>query len=184
MSAGTIGAHMPAEITLDDVAAMAAADEHHRYELSREGVLSVMPPASPAHALIVSRLVHWFYLHGFGPEEVTADCGIDVGGGRQPDLTIWAKGRPPRRARSSYAGIDGLLLVIEVVSPDSDAIDRVIKRAEYAAAAVRRYWIVDRDKGNTVHMLVLSDGEYVAEREPTSMAWLLNQPVPDLVTSG
>ena len=180
MSAGTIGAHMPAEITLDDVAAMAAADEHHRYELSREGVLSVMPPATPEHALVVSRLVHWFYLHGFGPEEVTADCGIDVGGGRQPDLTVWAKGKPPRRARSSYAGVDGLLLAIEVVSPDSEAIDRVIKKAEYAAAGVPRYWIVDQDKGNTVQMFVLDGGEYASEREPISLVWLVNQQVPAL----
>ncbi len=181
MSAGAIGTHMPAEITLDDVAAMAAADEHHRYELSREGVLSVMPPATPEPALVVSRLVHWFFLNGFGPEEVTADCGIDVGGGRQPDLTIWAKGRPPRRARSSYAGIDGLLLAIEVVSPDSEPIDRVIKRAEYATAGVPRYWIVDRDKGNTVHTFVLGDAGYTPDREPTSLAWLLNQSVPTLV---
>jgi Uma2 family endonuclease len=180
MSATTIGSQMPIEITLDDVAAMAAADEHHRYELSREGVLSIMPPATPEHALIVSRLVHWFYLHGFGPEEITADCGIDVGGGRQPDLTVWTKGKPPRRARSSYAGIDGLLLAIEVVSPDSEIIDRVIKKAEYAAAGVRRYWIVERDKGNTVQMFRLTEDGYAPEREPTSMTWLLNAPVPDL----
>lgn len=68
MSATTIGSQMPIEITLNDVAAMAAADEHHRYELSREGVLSIIPPATPEHALIVSRLVHWFYVNGFGPE--------------------------------------------------------------------------------------------------------------------
>ena len=80
---------------------------------------------------------------------MTADCGIDVGGGRQPDLTIWAKGKPPRRARSSYAGLNGLLLAVEVVSPDSEMIDHVIKKAEYAAARVPRYWIVDGDKGKT-----------------------------------
>jgi Uma2 family endonuclease len=181
VSATTIGSQMPIEITLDDVAAMAAADEHHRYELSREGVLSIMPPATPEHALIVSRLVHWFYLNGFGPEEVTADCGIDVGGGRQPDLTVWAKGKPPRRARSSYAGIDGLLLAIEVVSPDSEITDRVIKKTEYAAAGVPRYWIIERDKGNTVLMYHLSEDEYIAERETQSLAWLLNGSVPDLV---
>lgn len=180
MSAATIGAQMPAEITLDDVAAMAAADEHHRYELSREGVLSVMPPATPEHALTVSRMAHWFYTHGFGPEQVTADCGIDVGGGRQPDLTIWAKDKPPRKARSSYAGLDGLLLAIEVVSEDSEAIDRVIKKAEYAAAGLPRYWIVDRDKANTVQMYQLVDGAYQAEREPQSLAWLLNGPALDL----
>lgn len=68
MSATAIGSQMPMRITLDDAAAMAAADEHHRYELSREGVLSVMPPASPEPALIVSRLIHWLYTGGFGPE--------------------------------------------------------------------------------------------------------------------
>jgi Uma2 family endonuclease len=172
---------MPIEITLDDVAAMAAADEHHRYELSREGVLSITPPATPEHALIVSRLVHWLYLHGFGPDEVTADCGIDVGGGRQPDLTVWAKGKPPRRARASYAGLDGLLLAIEVVSPDSELTDRVIKKAEYAAAGVPRCWIVDRDKGNTVQMYRLAANAYEPERDPQSLVWLVNAPVPDLV---
>jgi Uma2 family endonuclease len=180
MSASTIGAQMPAEITLADVAAMAAADENHRYELSREGVLSIMPPTTPEHALLVSRLAHWFYLHGFGPEQVTTDCGIDVGGGRQPDLTIWAKGKPPKRARSSYAGVDGLLLAIEVLSPDSELTDRVIKKAEYAAAGVRRYWIVDRDKTNTVQMYRLADAGYEPEREPQTLAWLLNGPVSEL----
>jgi Uma2 family endonuclease len=180
MSAATVGSEMPAVITLDDVAAMSSADEHHRYELSREGVLSIMPPATPEHALIVSRLTHWLYLNGFGPDEVTADCGIDVGGGRQPDLTVWAKGKPPRRARSSYAGVVGLLLVIEVVSPDSQTIDRVIKRDEYAAAGVPRYWIVDADQGNTVHMFRLARDGYTYEREPTSLAWLLNDAPPDV----
>jgi hypothetical protein len=31
MSSETVGRHMPALATLDDVAAMMAADEHHRY---------------------------------------------------------------------------------------------------------------------------------------------------------
>jgi Uma2 family endonuclease len=180
MSASTIGAQMPAEITLADVAAMAEADEHHRYELSREGVLSIMPPGTPEHALIVSRLVHWFYVNGFGPEQVTMDCGIDVGGGRQPDLTIWAKGKPPRRVRSSYAGLDGLLLAVEVVSPDSELTDRVIKKAEYAAAGVPRYWIVERDKAETVQMYRLAESGYQPERESRSLAWLLNGPIPTL----
>jgi Uma2 family endonuclease len=181
VSATTIGSQMPIQITLDDVAAMAATDEHHRYELSREGVLSIMPPATPERALIVSRLVHWFYVNGFGPEEVTAGCGIDVGGGRQPDLTVWAKGKPPRRARSSYAGLDGLLLAIEVISPDSEITDRVIKKAEYAVAGVPRYWTIDRDKGNTVEMFALGAGGYGSERAARSLAWLLNAPVPDLL---
>jgi Uma2 family endonuclease len=171
---------MPAPINLDDVAAMADADERHRYELSREGVLSIMPPATPQHALIVAKLARWFFVNGFGDEQVTTDCGIDVGGGRQPDVTIWAKGKPPRPARSTYAGVDGLLLAIEVVSPDSKLIDRVAKRDEYAMAGIPRYWIVEPDKATTVHALVLEDGEFVVEREPRALAWLVNGPVPDL----
>jgi len=37
MSAETVGAEMPTHVTLDDLSAMAAADENHRYELSAEG---------------------------------------------------------------------------------------------------------------------------------------------------
>jgi Uma2 family endonuclease len=159
---------------------MAGADERHRYELSREGVLFIMPPATPGHSRTVARLVHWFYTDGYEAEQVTVECGIDVGGGRQPDVTVWAKDKLPEPARSSYAGIEGLLLVIEVISPDSEAIDRVIKRDEYAAAGVPRYWLVDRDEANTVLALKLEGGEFVAEREPQPLAWLLNGPVPSL----
>jgi Uma2 family endonuclease len=102
------------------------------------------------------------------------------GGGRQPDLTVWVKGKPPRRARSSYAGLDGLLLAIEVISPDSEAIDRVIKKDEYASAGVPRYWIVDRDVTNTVYAYRLRGADYQPEWEPQALAWVLNGPVPDL----
>ncbi len=180
MNAAAVGEQMPPHITLDDVAAMAAADEHHRYELSREGVLSIMPSATLEHALIVGRLMYWFYTNGFGPQQVTPDCGIDVGGGRQPDLTVWALDKPPRSARSSYAGLDGLLLAIEVMAPDSELTDRVIKKDEYAKAGVPRYWIVSRDKADAVHMYQRSADRYEPEWEPQPLARLLETPVPDL----
>lgn len=179
MSAEAVGAHMPANLSLDDVAAMAAADENHRYELSPDGGLFVVPPADPEHALIVARLFAWFLTNGYGPEEVVVDCGVDVGGGRVPDLTVWAKGRPPRRARSSYAGVDGLLLAVEVVSAGSEAVDRVIKKAEYAKAGIPRYWVVERDPANTVTMYELDDaaGDYgTASTQP--LPWLLSS-APD-----
>jgi Uma2 family endonuclease len=175
--------HMPAHLTLADVAAMAAADEHHRYELSAEGGLFVVPPADPEHALLVARLFAWLLSHGFGPEEAVVDCGIDVGGGRVPDLTVWAKGRPPRRSRSSHAGIDGLLLAIEVVSAGSEAVDRLIKRVEYAKAGIPHYWIVERDAANSVTRLRhgSASGEYAAVPPgPQPLAWLLGAAPPPL----
>jgi Uma2 family endonuclease len=176
MSAETVGAKMPTQVTLDDLAAMAAADENHRYELSPEGVLSVVPPADPEHALLVSRMFAWFLTNGFGPEEVVTDCGIDVGGGRVPDLTVWAKGRPPRPARSSYAGTDGLLLAVEVVSKGSEVVDRIIKKTEYAKAGIPHYWIVERDSVTTVlrHTLNRDTGEYERDSEEAQpFAWLV-----------
>jgi phosphohistidine phosphatase len=51
MSGEAVGMHMPAVVTLDDLAAMNAADVHgHRYETSPQGVLSVMPPPDSEHA--------------------------------------------------------------------------------------------------------------------------------------
>jgi Uma2 family endonuclease len=176
MSAATVGAEMPAQVTLDDLAAMSAADETHRYELSPEGVLSIMPPADPDHALLVTRILAWFLTNGYGPEQVVVDCGIDVGGGRVPDISVWAQGRPPRRARSSYAGVDGLLLAIEVVSKGSEIADRVVKKVEYAKVGIPHYWIVERDAGNTVHRLTLNleTGEYDGPPSGAQpLAWLL-----------
>ena len=181
MSAEAVGAQMPTHVTLEDLAGMAAADENHRYELSPEGVLSVVPPADPEHALLVSRIFAWFLTNGYGPEEVVTDCGIDVGGGRVPDLTVWAKGRPPRPARSSYAGTDGLLLAVGVVSGGSEVVDRIIKKAEYAKAGIPHYWFVDRGGVTTVHQHTLNDiGEYdTGPGGPQPLAWLLTT-VPDL----
>lgn len=181
-SAEVVGAQMPAHITLDDLAAMAAADENHRYELSPEGVLSAMPPADPDRALLVTRVFAWFLTHGFGPEQVVVDCGIDVGGGRVPDLTVWAAGKPPRRARFRHAGISGLELAIEVVSAGSEMIDRIIKKAEYAKAGIPRYWIVERDAINTVtrYQLGSRSADYeVGSEGARPLAWILGNP-PDL----
>ncbi len=64
-----------------------------------------------------------------------------------------------------------------MISPDSEIIDRVVKRAEYAAAGVPRYWFVERDEANTVQMHHLTADGYQLEREPRPLAWLLNGPV-------
>jgi Uma2 family endonuclease len=137
--------------------------------------LSVVPSADPDDALLVSRMFAWFLTNGFGPERVVTDCGIDVGGGRVPDLTVWAVGMPPRPAWSSYAGTAGLLLAVEVVSRGSEAVDRVGKKLEYARAGIPRYWVVERGNGTTVHRYVLDRGagEYVPDGGAQPLAWLL-----------
>src|SRR6266536_1327549 len=176
MSAETVGRHMPSVVTLDDLVAMIAADEHgHRYEVSPEGALSVMPPPDSEHAAIASRLLVWLAMAGWPAEQVLQAAGVRIpgpagDGGRIPDLTLWARPQP----RSVWLSVADILLVIEIVSPGSEAMDEMIKRREYARAGIPRYWVVDRDAAQTVTLHRLDqNGEYtVATKVPLS--WLLN----------
>jgi Uma2 family endonuclease len=185
MSAESFGAHMPATLTLDDLTVMAVADEYgHRYEMSPEGVLSVMPPAGVDHAVIASRLLAWFLTGGWPAERILQNCGLrisvgDGAGGRVPDLTVWSEAP---KSGLVWAPIDGLALAIEIVSRGSEAIDRIIKKDEYARAGIPRYWLVDRDASNTVSMWRLRDGDYEAALPtPQPLAWVLNsQPAQHL----
>jgi Uma2 family endonuclease len=185
MSAEPVGKHMPAVITLDDLVAMLAADAHgHRYELSPEGALSVMPPPDSEHAVIASRLLVWLAMAGWPAEQLLQVAGVripgrDGDGGRIPDLTVWARPQP----RSVWLTLADLLLVVEIVSPGSEAMDEVVKLREYARAAIPRYWMVERDTAQTVTLYALNaDRTYeVAAKMP--LAWLLQTSPSDHLPS-
>ena len=181
MSAETVGMHMPSVVTLDDLAAMIAADRYgHRYETSPEGALSVMPPPDSEHAAIASRLLVWLATGGWPAEQVLQAAGVripgpDRDGGRIPDLSLWSKPQP----RTVWLTVADLLLVVEIVSPGSEAMDELVKRHEYARAGIPRYWVVDRDAAQTVTLHRLGEtGEYgVITKLP--LAWLLNSAPAD-----
>ncbi len=175
MSAEAFGRYLPAVVTLDDLAIMNAADRHgHRYELGPEGALSVMPPLDSEHAAIASRLFAWLLMAGWPAEQLLQAVGLripgaDGDGGRIPDLTVWSSPQP----RSVWLGLADLVLVMEIVSPGSSAVDQVVKVQEYAAAGIPRYWVVERDAAQTVTLHVLgADKAYeVAAKMP--LVWLL-----------
>jgi Uma2 family endonuclease len=181
VSAEAVAKHMPAVVSLDDLAAMNAADVHgHRYETSPEGVLSVMPLADSVHATIASRLFAWLLTGGWPAEQILRAAGIRVlgreggpgdgeGGGRIPDISVWRKTPEP----GVWLGVTDLALVIEIVSPGSETMDEVTKRREYAAAGIPQYWIVDRDGAQTATLLRLGAGSAYEERAKMPLAWLL-----------
>ncbi|GGM20320.1 MULTISPECIES: Uma2 family endonuclease [Micromonospora] len=174
MSAETVGRYMPAVVTLGDLAAMNAADPNgHRYETSPEGVLSVMPPPDSEHAMIASRVFAWLIMAGWPAEQVLQAAGIRItgpagDGGRIPDLTVWRKPPP----RGVWSATDGLLAVVEIVSPGSEAMYSVTKVREYASAGIGQYWVVERDSRQTVtlHRLV---GDAYQEQARMPLSWLL-----------
>lgn len=167
--------HMPAVVTLDDVAAMNSADSHgHRYESSPEGVLSVMPPPDAEHAMIASRLSAWLIMAGWPPERVLQAASIRIpgphrDGGRRPDLSVW-RTAPARVVWSAAADLD---LVVEIVSPGSEAMDAMTKVREYASAGIPRYWVVDRDNAQTVTLYELAERGVYREAARMPLAWLL-----------
>lgn len=81
-------------------------------------------------------------------QDIDLDLQLNPPGGpgfsRRPDLMVVR-----REARRRVKDEGGLIraseveVVIEIVSPGSYRTDYVIKREEYAAAGIPRYWIVD-----------------------------------------
>jgi len=162
--------HAPAAVTLDDVAAMNAADQlGRRYELSPDGVLSVMPLADSEHAALASRICAWLARAGWPAEQLLQAAGVqlrgqDGVGGRIHDLAVWARPQP----NSVWSCVTDLVLVVEIVSSGSEAMDQVVKVREYAQAGIPRYWVIDRDAAQTITLHVLGAGQTyeVAARMP------------------
>src|SRR4051794_27374814 len=154
MSSEAVGRYMPAVVTLDDLTAMMTADGHHRYEISPEGVLSIMPPPGYAHAIIATRLMGWLLAAGFPADRLAQAVGLRIPGrsggegGRIPDLIVWSK----TQEDGVWLPVADVLLVVEIVSPGSEGVDLVTKRREYADAGIPQYWIVDQDTTQTVTM--------------------------------
>jgi Uma2 family endonuclease len=175
MSAETVGRYMPPVITLDDLTAMMTADEHHRYEISPEGVLSVMPPAGYTHAIIATRLMGWLLSAGIPADRIAQTVGLRIPGkaggigGRIPDLIVWSK----PQTEGVWLPVADVLLVVEIISPGSEATDTVAKRTEYAGAGIPQYWTVDQDPAQTVTMY-RPDGDNYQAQATMPLAWVLN----------
>ena len=120
-----------------------------RYELIGGELLVTPSPGSP-HQLAAGEL----YL-ALAPFVEAAEIGLtffapsDVvlreGTITQPDLYVIAAGPAAYEKRLVSPDAPTLLLVVEVISPSSVRIDRVVKRDFYMESGVAEYWVVDLD---------------------------------------
>jgi Uma2 family endonuclease len=129
-------------LTLDDVARLADAAPDQRYELDR-GHLLVMAPPNLEHGVLTTRLTVW------PPDLVLANAGLKVcdTSGRNPDLMLL---RRPVPGTTVWVDPADVTLVVEIVSPGSEHLDRFVKPVEYARAGVVRYWRIERNPA-TLH---------------------------------
>lgn len=135
------------------------ADDGRRYEVV-DGALLVSPAPSHFHQAVARRLYLQLHAQATSDWEAVYEVSFRVGSnGRVPDVALVRAGLPVRRRQVAYHPGDFGLLV-EVVSPTSSGMDRVLKPAEYAAAGIAYFWRVETEPSIEVIGYELVEGAY------------------------
>ncbi len=134
----------PPPVTFEELLAWADEDTHAEWV---DGEIVVMAPANPDHQDLLGflyRLViayveeHRLGRVWFAPILMRLSTRPS---GREPDL-LFVTTDHLDRFKSTH--LDGPAdLVVEIVSPDSDARDRGDKFLEYEGAGIPEYWLID-----------------------------------------
>ncbi len=149
--------------TYDDL--LSLPDDGKRYEII-EGELYEMPPPNAYHAVTLINLLFLLgpAVQASGGRIFTAPFDVFFPGANpvQPDIVVTLRGVRGRLRRRGYEGAPDL--VVEVLSPTNRVHDLLTKRALYARAGVREYWIVDPIE-RTVEVLTIDrDALHLAQR--------------------
>lgn len=124
--------------TVADLASL--PDDGLRYELV-DGTLLVSPAPSKLHQRAVGNL--YLVLRDACPPDLEVflaptDYQPTLTRSLQPDLLVVRRDDPGPAAVTTP-----LALAVEVLSPSSRSVDRVLKRELYEQAGVASYWVVD-----------------------------------------
>ncbi|MDB5296876.1 MAG: hypothetical protein JWO31_2859 [Phycisphaerales bacterium] len=124
------------------------------------GSIEILPVPTKTHQLIVALLYELLKAFVAGDGRVffaPYRLRIPTGRYREPDVLYLTPAQDRQAGEEFTAAAD---LVMEVVSPDDPERDYVKKRADYAAAGVPEYWVVDA-ADRQILVLRLEAGEYV-----------------------
>lgn len=127
--------------TVEDLQALDLED-WRRYE-AVDGTLVVSPSAGREHEFVSEALRAAIRRALPDLVAVIGPIGVEIGRSYLiPDLVV-----VDAAARSGSGPLrpDEVLLVIEVVSPGSESMDRILKPAKYAAAGIAAHWRVETD---------------------------------------
>lgn len=149
---------------------LALPDDGTRYEII-EGVLYVVNAPNSDHQTVVTEVSA--ELRDFIKKEqlgrvLVAPFEVHLSSRSrpvQPDVLFVRAERWPAERIAYFEGAPDL--VVEVISPSSVRMDRVVKFTAYEAAGVPEYWIVN-PHARTVEVFTLSSGEYALLGEYTN----------------
>ncbi len=137
---------MPSQGCWSDEHYLWLTDHTRRLVEFTDGRVEVLPMPTERHQILLLFLYRLLYAHVHeSPRDgvvVTSGLRMRVREGkfREPDLLLLRDRTDSRRRDRFWLGAD---LVMEIVSPDDPSRDLVVKRADYAEAAIPEYWIVD-----------------------------------------
>jgi Uma2 family endonuclease len=158
--ADTAAVPEPAKYTFDDFCVLVKEDQ------KADLIDGVIYMASPENLDANDRFM-WlgFLMNGFaGKTDQGKVYGSRVAfrlgdvGGPEPDLAFVKKDRLHLRRRGFFQGPPDL--AVEIVSPDSIERDYELKRAQYEAAGVSEYWIVDEFERKVTLLRLAANGKY------------------------
>lgn len=132
-----------------------------------DGVLHVSPSPSSIHQVIAARLV--VALEESCPDDLFVSQANDVQISSRrlfiPDVLVTTF-EAARRNSGKFVPAE-VRLAVEIVSPSSASMDRVMKPALYAKAGIPHYWLVEIEGGLVVHTYQLDHEEEVYQPSGT-----------------
>jgi Uma2 family endonuclease len=142
MEARMSGATSPTGWTYAEYARL--PDDGNRYEVLDGEVLTTPSPGTPHQRIAAElyvRLHKYVNAHGIGEMMWDLDLLFFTGQFLRPDMTYVPN---DQRHLLTDRGIEGMPgLVVEVLSPSSGRIDKVLKPARYADFGVSEYWVIE-----------------------------------------
>jgi Uma2 family endonuclease len=157
--------------TPDDVEALPDSGDHARFEVFEGGVLVVSPAPGVAH----QRASYWLHqtlaeaaARTSAETEVLEAVNIAMPGNKLlvPDLVVVSADAIDET--TTRIPVDAVLAVVEVVSPSTISINRPIKPAMYAEAAIPVYWRIELQDAPRIVVSTLTRGRYVTRSTVTA----------------
>ncbi|MGB6164361.1 MAG: Uma2 family endonuclease [Pseudonocardiaceae bacterium] len=179
MASGLDGFGPAGEFTVEDLERM--PDDGRRYELL-DGILLVSPAPGVWHQEVAGTLYRLLY-QVCPPELHVVIAPFEWRRGRgtalQPDVLVARRDDLFTVEGGKFLG-QPPVLAVEVLSPSTRRIDRLLKLSAYEEAGIASYWLVDPDpQAPSLHALDLVDGRYVEVGCPSGeQVWQAQRPFP------
>jgi Uma2 family endonuclease len=130
-------------------------------------------------AALALSLVPFTRRHGGGALLSGFKVKIDHHNGVYPDAQLYRRGRrPPPQSYGTEVPPD---LVVEVISPGKEHLDRILKRDAYARCGVPEYWIIDPELEQFERLVLNENGAYDLAEVLTGDVTFSSSTFPDLV---